>query len=425
MILPWFIAKGIIRRSTGGYSGKIIKLAIASIALSIAVMILSSLVIEGFKNEISHKIFGFWGNIHITDSRITRNFDLRPIKNDQALKAEISDIGQLEYSMDGGDQMTETKGGVRSISPYITCPGILRTKEKELEGIVLKGIDEEYDQAVFAEYLLEGKFPAVSDSVPPRQILISEQTSKRMKLDIDDKVIIYIFKSGGQVKRQFKISGIYRTGLEEYDRKFAFIDLRVIQGLLDWEADQVGGYEIFIDDVDDAIPIADYIYQEVIPSNLYAETIQEKHSNIFEWLEFQDINERVIFLLMVIVALINMSTALLILILERSKMVGILKSLGMPDFDLRSVFIYNALYILGLALIIGNLLGLLIAFVQSRTGFLKLDEESYYLSEVPVHFDLWALIYINVGTIIVTLLVMIIPTFLVTKIDPIDILRFD
>jgi len=425
MNLPWFIAKGIIQRTTGGYSGKIIKLAIVSIALSIAVMILSSLVIKGFKSEISHKIFGFWGNIHVTDSRIVRNFDLRPIQNDEELKAEIASIGSLEYTQGDSKEQRSTKGGVRNVSPYITLPSILRSKEQELEAMILKGINAEYDQGNFSEYLLEGAFPSLSDSLPSREILISQQTAKRLRLQLGDKVIIHIFKNEAPVKRQFKVCGIYRTGLEEYDRKFALIDLRIIQDLLGWRRDQVGGYEIFIDVVDDAEPIADYLHSELLSNNLYPETIQEKHRSIFEWLEFQDINERVILLLMIIVALINMSTALLILILERTKMIGVLKTLGMGNVHIRAVFIYNALYILLLALFLGNLLGLAIAFLQSEFGFLKLDEESYYLSQVPIHFDLSAIFYINVGTILLTLLVMIIPTYLITKIDPTRILRFD
>jgi len=392
-------------------------------------MILSSAVIKGFKKEISHKIFGFWGNIHITDTQVTRNFELIPIMNDEKLKDSISSIGYLEYNdapRNAKRDMKMTKGGVSGISPFITFPGILKNKDQELEGMMLKGINQEYDQDKFVSYLKEGKFPNLKDTTTvSREILISRQTALRLNLKVEDKVVIHFLKGKNQLKRSFKVSGIYRTGLEEYDRKFAFIDMRFIQDILDWDKNQVSGLEVFIDDVRDSEVIAEYIYNEVLPANMYAETIQEKHRNIFEWLELQDINERIILLLMAIVALINMSTVLLIVILERSQMIGILKAIGQSNWSIRLVFVLNALYIMGLAILVGNALGLGLAFLQKKFGFIKLDEASYYLSEVPIEFDWLSLLTINGGTILITLIMMIIPSYLVTRILPISILRFN
>jgi lipoprotein-releasing system permease protein len=244
-------------------------------------------------------------------------------------------------------------------------------------------------------------------------------------MDVGDKLMINLVKDRNSIKRVFTVCGIYKTGLEIYDKRFAFIDMKILQRILDWNSNQVGGFEVFIDHFEDAIPIADYIYSEVLPPHLYAETIQEKFRSEFEWLELQDINEALILLLMVIVAIINMSTAILILILERSKMIGVLKALGLKNWGIRKIFIYNALWIMITALIIGNLLGISIALLQQYTGILKLDEENYYLSEVPILFDIPSILYVNLGTILVTLLVMLIPTYLVTKISPIKILRFE
>ena len=429
MNLPFYIAKRISKESTSGYSGKLIKLAIVTISLSIAVMILSSAVIKGFKKEISQKIFGFWGNIHITDTQVTRNFELIPISNEETLKDSIRSIGYLEYNAAPRNEpvkIRSTKGGVSGISPFITFPGILKNKDQELEGMFLKGVNHEFDQDKFKDYLKEGRFPNLQDTAQvSREILISQQTASRLKLQLEDKVVIHFLKGKNAIKRSFNICGIYRTGLEEYDRKFAFIDMRFIQGILDWDENQISGLEVFIDDVQDAEVIADYIYNEVLPANMYAETIQEKHRNIFEWLELQDINERIILLLMAIVALINMSTVLLIVILERSQMIGILKSIGQSNWSIRMVFILNALYIMGLAIIVGNAIGLSLAFLQQKFGIIKLDEASYYLTEVPIEFDWTSFLLINGGTVLITLIMMIIPSYLVTRILPISILRFN
>jgi len=427
MNFPLLIAKRIAKSSTSGHSGTLIKLAIASIALSIAVMLLATSVIKGFKSGISDKIYGFWGNIHVTDTHAARSFELRPIVNDQAIKDSIRSIGFLEYETNEvgkRPQRLKTKGGVKSVSPFLTFPGILNRKEL-MEGIMLKGINAEYDKSLFEPYLKEGEFPSVEDSTASRGILISSQTAKRLKLVLDDKVNVHFLKDRNQVKRRVKVVGIYKTGLEEYDRKFAFIDMRIIQQILDLDADQVSGFEILVDEVEDAPVIADYIYNEILPRNMYAETIQEKQSSIFQWLELQNINENVALLLMVIVAIINMITVLLILILERSKMIGILKAIGQTDWELRQVFIYASLYILILALFFGNMIGLGLGWLQKTTHFLKLDETNYYLSSVPIEFDLMSILAINIGAIIITALVMILPTFLVTRISPIDILRFD
>lgn len=424
MNFPFYIARRISKSSTTGYSGALIKLAIFSISLSVAVMILSTAVIKGFKNEISEKIYGFWGNIHITDTHQTRNFELRPIALQKALIDSVTSIGHLEYMDKEGGKKYRTKGGVKAMSPFITYPAILNSKQV-MEGIVLKGINADYDENIFDSYLRSGTFPGFKDSIASRQVLISRQTASRLKVDVGDQINIHFLEENKQIKRRLQVSGIYKTGLEEYDKKFAFIDLRILQHILDWDENQIGGYEIFVDHVEDSEPIADYIYNELLPANLYAETIQEKQSGIFEWLELQNINETMILLLMVLVAIINMSTAILILILERSTMIGILKSLGETNWGVRKIFIYNALYIMVLSLIIGNVLGLGVGWLQKKFEFLKLDEANYYLTSVPVQFDLASIGMINLGAVLVTAIAMLLPTFLVTRISPISILRFD
>ncbi len=427
MYFSLYIAKRIVKSSTAGYSGALVKLAIASIALSIAVMLLSTSVILGFKNEISNKIYGFWGNIHITDVKSTRNFELRPIQNTAAIQDSILSISGLKYNSEPRGKppkMRETKGGVSYVMPFITFPTIISTKN-EIEAVVLKGVGPTYKKDFFETYIKEGTFLLETDSSVSRKIMISEQTAARLHLKLDDPINVHFLKDNNQIKRRLNIGAIYKSGLEEYDRKFAFVDMRLIQDVIGWDRDKVGGLEVYVDNIDDVSTIADYIYQEVLPTNLYAQTIHEKQSSIFEWLELQNINESMILLLMIIVGIINMSTALLIIILERSSMIGVLKSLGQTDFGVRKIFIASGVYIICLALILGNLLGLGLGWLQKKFGFMALDEANYYLTQVPIEFDLWSILSINIGAILVTAIVLIIPSFLVTTISPISILRFD
>jgi len=391
-------------------------------------MILSTAVLLGFKEGVSEKVFGFWGHIHITDTRMSRTFELSPILDDDALKDSITTIGQLNYSIvnseTGSVVQKQTKGGVKEIIPYIVMPGIINSKAEAMEAVMLKGLNEEYNWQNFETYLKEGVFPDLTSEKTSRSILISEQTSKRMQVEVGEKVIIYFLKDQEPIKRAFKVSGIYKTGLEEYDKKVGFVDIRILQDVLNWRPDEVAGFEVFIDDIADVEPIADYIYNEILPPQLYDETIKEKFASMFDWIKMQDINGILLLVLMTIVALVNMCTALLILILERSKMIGVLKSLGMSNWDLRKIFIYIALWIMGLSMLFGNILGIGIGYLQKATGLIKLNEANYYLSEVPVTFDIWSLLGINIATIAVTALVMIVPTYLVTRIKPLDILRF-
>ena len=426
MNLSFQIAKRIARHSTSGISGTIIKIAIVTISLSVATMILATTVLYGFKKGVSEKVFGFWGHIHITDTRINRTLELSPILNNSDLKSQISLIDQVyeRYEEDGKLIERRSQGGVKSIHPYIVLPAIVNRKD-DLEGIILKGVDKEYNWEGFSGYLKRGAFPNLSSDTLSREILISEQTATRLRVGEGDKLVIYFLQEKDAIRKAFTISGIYRTGLEEYDVKFAFMDMRVIQDVLDWEESQIGGFEIFIDHIDDAGLIADYIYNELLPPNLYAETIKEKFGGLFEWIGLQDMNAYLLLILMAIVAVINMSTALLILILERSKMIGILKAVGARDWTIRQIFIYTAFWIMLMALVLGNVLGFSVALIQKFTGIFKLDESTYYLSEVPIEFDFLSIVAVNAGTILMTLVFMIIPTFLVTRISVIKVLRFD
>ncbi|MCO6480935.1 MAG: ABC transporter permease [Phaeodactylibacter sp.] len=429
-----FIARRVAASGQQSFSRLILRIAVAAVALSVAVMICSNALISGFKKEISTKIFGFWGHIHITDTDINRSLlEAYPISKDQPFYPALDTIGRLEYLQQEEwfgyrvERRKETKGGIRHIQVFAIKPGIIeagKKKDKEIEGIILKGIGEDFDWAFMDQYIKRGRAINLPDSAMSDEILISDQTAARLQVDTGDTFIVHFVQQGEQLKRRFTVSGVYRTGLEEYDQKFALVDIRQIQRLLGWDADQVSGFEVFIDDIDDLAPITEFIYFEELPPDLYAETIREKLPEIFDWLDLQDINEVVILSLMITVAIINMITALMILILERTNMIGILKALGSNNWSIRKVFLYYAAYIIAVGLFWGNFIGIGLCLLQDRFEFITLSEENYYLSTAPIDLNFWPILLLNLGTLAVTLFFLIIPSYLVTSISPVKAIRF-
>ncbi len=406
MNTAWFITRRIAFGKRRSFSGFIITIAVAAVALSIAVMLITTATVNGFQNHISRKIFGFWGHIHISKYSLNNSYeDLNPVTIYQSFYPAI-----------------DTVPGIKHIQVYAHKAGIIKTNN-EIEGVVLKGISTDFDWSFFKEYLIEGKVFEITDSVKSNDILISHTTATRLQLKTGDGLAIY-FVQNPPLVRKFNISGIYKTGLEEYDEKYALIDIKHIQKLNNWESDQVGGFEVFLDRMEDLPYFSDLLYYEIAGQDLEVQNIKEINPNIFEWLALQDMNEQVILGLMILVAIINMITALLILILERTNMIGILKSLGATDWLIRKIFLYNAAYIVGWGLVIGNLLGLSICWLQLKFGFIKLPEESYYISVAPIDIEPITVVILNLGTMIVCLFALIWPSFLATSINPIKAIRF-
>ena len=414
------------------FSRLIIRIAIVAVALSMSVMIISTSLIRGFKTEISQKIFAFWGHIHITDSNITRNFESVPIEEGAEIIDKIREVENVEFleqktilGIPIGDEMVpvRTKGGVRHVQAFAQIGGIISHK-KEIEAIILKGVSTDFDWENMKDYMIEGEILSFPDDDISEDIIISESTAKRLKLGVKDKFIVNFVKGKKPVRKRFQISGIYKTGLEEFDKLFALTDLRRVQELLGWPDNEVGGFEVFIDDIDDLGPLNDYIYIEELPNNLFAQTIKNKFPGIFEWLGLQDINEVVILILMIIVSVINMITALMILILERTNMIGILKAMGSSNWDIRKIFLYYAGYIVMMGLFWGNLIGLGLCIAQQKFEFIALSEADYYLSTAPIEINLWTILLLNLGTLVVTVLVLIIPTYLITRVSPVEAIRF-
>jgi lipoprotein-releasing system permease protein len=431
MNFEYFFARKVAASGQRSFSRLIIRIAVVAVALSVAVMILANALITGFKKEISSKIFGFWGHIHITDSDFSRSLlEAYPIRKDQPFYPSLDTVRSVQY-LDrrnvGGyelERMVGSRGGIRHIQVTALKPGIIKSKE-EMEGIVLKGVGQDFDWSFMERYLQEGERLSLPDSSISSDILISRQTANRLKVSVGDRFEVHFVEKQEQLTRRFTVKGIYKTGLEEYDRLFALADIRQVQRLLGWSENEVGGFEVFIDDIDDLTAITDYIYFQVLPNNLYAETIREKFSEIFDWLDLQDINEGVILTLMVLVAIINMMTALLILILERTNMIGTLKALGASNWGIRKIFLYYAGYIIVMGLFWGNLIAVTLGLLQERFGFIRLSEENYYLSVAPVELNLWSILLVNAGTLLVILIFLILPSYLVTRISPVKAIRFN
>lgn len=413
-----FVASRLAGARAKGFTKTIIRFAIAATAISLAVMLIATAMITGFKREISQKVFGFWGHIHITDTRAFSTYEAVPFERDTALEEKIRSLNNLGNAMD-----LQSDGGVRHLQRFAQVPGIIRTAET-MEGMILKGVAEDIDWQILRSYLKEGTVLDLAPGTVSEGIVISRVTADRLKVKTGDTFVVHFVRDENQLQRRFTVKGIFQTGLEDYDRKFAIVDIRKVQQLLGWEEDQIAGYEIYVDNIDDADAIRDFIYIEYLPANLYAETIRQKFPNIFEWLELQNINEIVILALTLVVAMINMVTVLLILILERSQMIAILKTVGSPNWQIRRIFLWNAWIILTRGLLWGNLIGLAICFLQYYFKLIKLNEADYYIAYAPIYVNPFYVLGINAGTMLLTMLVLIIPSMLIMRMQPVKVLRF-
>lgn len=414
-----WIARRLLSSGTTGFTRIILWIATGAVGLSIAVMILAFGLMTGFKHEITQKMFGFWGHVHISDPRIIRSYEALPFVPDTQMVNSIKNTDIIEWNESG--KLKRTKGGVSNVSSFIYLPGIIKS-EDQLEGIVLKGIDEAYDWRMMNEFRAEEDDPWTN--LGEDELLISAITANRLNLKKGDKLIVYFVRDGNQILRRFTIKGMYKTGLEENDTKFALASMTRLRDILGWDSLMVSGLEVVVDHVDDIDHIANYIYQDELPPELYAETVKEKFPSLFEWLSLQDINTVVIIALMMAVAIINMITALLILIIERTQMVGILKSLGARQRNIRRIFLWFALGVTAGGILIGNILGIGLGWLQDKYKFIKLDEADYYLSYAPVMILPWHVLAVNLGSFVLIGLCLIGPTYLIGKINPVQTIHF-
>ncbi len=407
MNVEYFIAKRLIVAKEGNnrLSRPIIRIAILAIALSIAVMLISIAVVKGFKKDIADKVIGFGAHIQITAFSDNNSFETKAINKHQDFYPSI-----------------KQEDGITHIQQFATKAGIIKTK-KEIHGVILKGVGTDFNPAFFESNLQEGKVPIYNDSLTSSAVMISKRIADLLQLKLGENLIMYFIQDPPRV-RKFVIEGIYTTELEEFDNLYVFADIKHIQQLNSWGADSVGGFEIKIENFEELDKKTEFLYEEV-PFNLNAENIKQLNAQIFDWLDLQDINVNVIIFLMLIVALINITTALLILILERTKFIGILKAIGQNNWSIRKIFLYNASHLIVKGLFWGNLIGLSMAFLQKQFQILSLNPTTYYMKSVPIHLPLGDVLLLNFGVIAICIFMLIIPTYLITKITPIKAIRFE
>ncbi len=405
MNLPLFIAKRITFNSKRTFSKLIVRIAILGIMLGLAVMILSVAIVKGFKSEIREKVRGFSGDIQISKLDLNSSYENSPFVIENEKLSQLVSLPNIAY-----------------VQPFATKPGIINTND-EVEGVVLKGVDRNYNWDYFKKTLVAGDVIDFSDSVKSRgQILISKYTADRLNLKVGDYFLMYFIENSLR-KRKFVIAGIYSFGVEEVDKTFVIGDLGLIRSLNKWDASQVGGYELRVNNFNDLDKTANSIY-DTIDINLRSYSVKEYYPTIFEWLSLLDVNTQVILILMMAVAVINMISALLIMILERTNMIGILKALGSTNWNVRKIFLYNAAYLIAFGLLLGNIMGAGLGFIQSQTHFFELDQASYYISFVPVQLELQDIILLNAGTLLISMVVLLIPSLLVTRISPLKAISF-
>lgn len=411
MNLEYFIAKRLITAKDykSSISAPIIKIAISAIAIGMIMMIVSVATGVGLQEKIREKIAAFNGHIIIS------NFDsnqsdatLAPISNKQSFYPKFTAVPAVSH-----------------IQAIASKAGIIRT-ETAFEGIVFKGVGSDYKWDNIKEYLVAGVLPDFSSKLN-EDVLISQFLANRLNLKVGDKFNTFFMKEGENKlpnSRRFKVVGIFNSGFQEFDATYILGDIRHMQRINKWKSDQVGAFEVFVDDFDNIVKIGEQVYEET-GSTLDSKTIIEKYSYIFEWLQLFDFNIIVILIVMIIVATINMVVALLVLILERTQMIGILKALGASNWTVRKVFLYNASYLIARGLFWGNGIGISILLIQKYFGVVTLNPENYYVSQAPVYFNIWYILLLNLGTIVICFLVLLIPSYIITKISPVKAIRYD
>ncbi len=413
MNLEFFIARRLIKGKEHkiSISAPIIKIAIAAISLGLIMMLVAIATGVGLKHKIREKIAAFNGHIQIFNYDNNRSeVSVLPVTTNQDFYPEFKGVE-----------------GIAHIQAVASKGGIIRT-ENTFEGIIAKGVGSDYNWDVFREYIVEGRLPDYSGELNT-EVLMSRIMARRLQLGVGDPFFAFFLKEDDPSKtpnqRKFTISGIYDSGFEEFDASYLFVDLRHIQRMNQWNADQVGAFEVFLQDFDTLDEKTAEIYGRTL-SNLDTQNIKDKYYQIFEWVGLFDFNIALIIGIMIIVAGINMITALLVLILERTQMIGVLKALGAADVSIRKVFLYNAAYLIGIGMVWGNGLGLGILWIQDRFRIFKFpNPREYYIEYIPVHIDLFTVLFLNLGVFLLCFAMLLVPSYIIARISPVQAIKFD
>lgn len=396
-------------------SSRIVNIALFGIVLGLIVLILSVAIVVGYKSEVGRKVIGFSSHLQIVNLDSNQSFETSPISQNQPF---LSDLRKID--------------GIRHVQIFATKPGVIRAND-EMQAVVLKGIGPDFDWSFFQENKVAGETFEVRDTIRSNKIWVSKKIADLLKLGLGDDLTMFFIHESETVPRQrkFQIAGIYQTSLEEFDRMFVLVDINHIRKLNNWSSDEVSGFEILVNDFngldDQERAVHQMLLRYTSPESpvLQVVSIKEKYRSIFDWLNLLDMNVWVILTLMVLVAGFNMVSGLLVIILERTRMIGILKAMGARNWSIRKVFLYFSVMLVAKALVLGNILGIGICLLQQYTHFIKLDPASYYLEYVPIHLTILHVVLLNVGTIVATFLMLILPSYFITRVSPEKTIRFE
>ncbi len=406
-----FIAKRIIQSKSADNSINkgtriILRFSIIGVALGVFLMLLSLAVVKGFQGEIRNKVIGFGSHIQITEFNYESPLSFKPMDKNQPFYTEIAKAPE-----------------VSSVQMYALKEGIIKTDE-EIAGVIAKGIHSDFNWDFFSKNLEEGEILEISDSSRTNSVIISRHLAKRLKLKLNDRLLIYFIQNGKSRPRKLTISGIYNTGMQQFDKAYILVDIKHIQRLNEWNENQISGFEVLLKRYEDLFKMDKILYNK-IPHHLNTTTITEQYPEIFGWLELQDLNVIVIVTLLTLVCGINMITALLILILEKTNMIGILKAIGATNKQVRKIFIYMAVYLVVLGLFWGNVFGLGFIALQDKFHLIGLDKTSYYVDYVPVNLGLMEWFVLNIGTFFLCVLMLLLPALIISNILPSKSIRFN
>lgn len=419
MNLELFIAKRIHFKSEKGekrVSSPAIKIAVAGVAIGLAAMILSLSIVVGFKTEVRNKVVGFGSHIQITNLKNATSYENQPIVVSPELIEDLT-----------------SKPNIKHAQVFGTKPGVIKTKDA-FQGIMLKGVGEDYDWSFFKQNMVDGSIINPQDTSVSNQVIISKNIASKLNLKTGDSFIAYFVGERNveeRSARKFNITGIYSTNFEEYDKLFVVTDLSLIQRLNKWETDQVSGVELLVKDYDKLQTTTQDVYFDLMiyrdkdDNTLLARSIKELNPTIFSWLDLLDMNVWVIIGLMFVISVFTMISGLLIIILERTNMIGMLKTLGSRNFNIRKTFLYVASFLILKGMFWGNIIALTILLVQKYFGVIKLNPDNYYVSEMPVDINILYILLINIGTLVLSVIAMIGPSYLIAKISPAKSLRFE
>jgi lipoprotein-releasing system permease protein len=408
--LSYHIAKRIAFNKQQSFSRFIIRLSVAATAVSITAMIITLAFVNGFQEKVADKIFGFWGHIRVQKYETGKSLisEELPLTKNTAVENSIA-----------------TTPGVVSYQSFATKSAVLES-QNDIEGVLIKGIEKNENHSALKQFLVAGRWIQFTDSLYSKETLVSDAVAKQLQIKINDTIKVHFVAANSDAQKTYRklvVVGFYHTGIDEYDKLFMIADINLIRRINNWEPNQIGGYEVFIHQYQNLDAISSAL-SNALPSEWMSKSIKEVYPNIFDWLDIQDVNRNVVFIVMGIVALINLMTCLLILMLERTNMIGLLKSMGATNWTIQKIFIVYASFITLAGVGFGLVIGLGICFLQQATGFITLDEASYYISVAPVKIIGWQVAAVCAGTTIVCFVSLFLPTLLIPKISPVKAIEF-